>query len=267
MTKSLVFFFILILSAKVFADFDETQIQTPLKDSDEEILNGSICRTRDHGHWDVCYSLDANDVELMRSFKFSNFGGNKTVPMSGFGISRDFEFSFEGLARSDMNLLVWDAPDEIESHAHLKILYFFPRTVLPAIHFDESNSALIVTLPTKEEVIFDAKTREVMSGALTEGILKQTSSGTAVAPNIQYAGSGVVVEADAVANWPVGFDGANAGKTVSIKKKGQKVCNIPGKELFYTDDNKGGNVFLNKKYITDAAFDVFVKKRCGFSIF
>jgi hypothetical protein len=267
MTKSLVLFLAFIFSVKAFADFDETIIQQPPKESDEEILYSSLCKTRQHGHWDVCYGVNEKDEQLMRSFKFSNLGGNKTVPMSGFSIRRDFEFSFEGLARSDMNLLIWDAPDEMVNHIHLKIMYFFPRLILPAIRFDESNSTNIVTLPTREEVVFNNKTNEVLSGVLTEGSLKQNSSGAAVAPNIQYNGTGVVVEADAQADWPVGIESVNTARNVSIKKKGFKTCLVPNKELFYTDDNKGGNVFINKKYISDAAFDTFLKSRCGFSIY
>jgi len=97
--------------------------------------------------------------------------------------------------------------------------------------------------------------------------MKQTGSGHAVAPGIQYKGRGVVVEASALADWPVGFEGDRASKTVLLKKMGFKNCVVPGRELFYTDHTRGGNVFFNKKYISDAAFDSYVQNRCGFSIY
>lgn len=255
----------LVLSFSAMAEFDETMIQSPIKESNEEILFGTSCRTRDHGRWDVCFSVRPDESRLMKSFKFTNYGDNEMVPMSGFGIGRDFEFNFEGLARSDMNLLVWDSPDESESHAHLKLLTFFPRAVMPAIRYesDADKDIVIVTLPTREEVVFNGKTREVISGVLKEGAIRQSSNGAALAPNIQYTGTGVVIEASALADWPVGV----AQRITTIKKIGQKSCLVPAKELWFTDNSKGGNVFFNKKLITDLAFDSWLKKRCGFSIY
>lgn len=259
----------LLVSTTAFAEFDETIVQPPLKESNEASLYGSRCRTRDHERWDICYNVDANNIATERSFKFQNVGVNKIVPMEGFGTGREFEFQFEDFARSDLGLLVWDSPDEIESHAHLKMMYFFPRKNLPAIRYesDSTKDIVIVTLPTGEEVVFNGKTKEVISGALTEGPIKQKSDGTALAPEVQYNGSGVVVEASAVADWPVGFEGERANKIVSVKKKGQKTCLVPGKDLWYTDHSKGGNVFFNKKLISNEAFDKFLKTRCGFGVF
>lgn len=267
-------FFILILlfsSSQILADFDETQIQFPINESNEEILYGISCRTRDHLYWDVCYSINPQDERLMKSFKFINTGGNVTVPNSGITVGREYEFSFEGLARSDMNLLIWDAPDEIENHVHLKIMYFFPRIIMPAIRIemaDPENKRLIVTLPTEEEVIFNEKSREIISGALKETPMKQSPDGSALAPGVNYTGKGVVVEASAQAQWPIGNIANDTRiKIVTIKKKGYKNCLVPDKELFYTDSKKGGNIFMNKKYITDNAFDLYLKKQCGFSIY
>ena len=260
-------FLSLLFSCSAFAEFDETQIQVPINESNEEILFGTTCRSRDH--WDICFSINLLDQRKMRSFKFMNTGGNPTVPQSGVMIGRDYEFNFEGLARSDMSLLVWDSPDENESHGHLKLMYFFPRDIMPAIRFDDSQGlkTLVVTLPTREEVVFNESTHEVISGALSEAPVKQTSGGHAVAPSVNYIGKGVVVEASALANWPVGFTGDRASKMVLIKKTGHKNCIVPGKELFYTDESKGGNVFFNKKYINDKTFDSYVQNRCGFSIY
>ncbi len=259
----------LLSSFSAFAEFDETLIQPPLKESNEVSLYGTRCRTRDHLRWDICYSVDSKNNQTESAFKFQNRGKNKIVPMEGYGIGREFEFQFEDLARSDMGLLLWDSPDEVESHAHLKLMVFFPRNILPSIRYesDAEKDLVIVTLPTEEEVVFNGKTKEVMSGALTEGPIRQTSNGTAVAPDVQYNGTGVVVEASAVADWPVGFEGDRANKIVSIKKKGQKTCLVPGKELWYTDRSKGGNVFFNKKLISNEAFDKYIKGRCGFGIY
>jgi hypothetical protein len=251
----------------VISDYDETKIQEPFSDSNEEFLEATICRTRDHLRWDYCSSKYANGEEQMKNFKFSNYGENKIVPKSGFGVGRDFEFQFEGFARSDLGLLIWDMPDEYESHGHLKLMMFFPRLVMPAIRYvsDSNKDQLIVTLPTKEEVIFNGKTREIIGGVMSELPLRQDSMGAALNPGVSYIGTGVVVEADRLNDYPVGLQGKDNIATIS--KKGHKDCKIPAKELWYTDDNKGGNVFFNKKYVTDEAFDKLLQKKCKFSMY
>ena len=256
---------------KVFAqdDFDETLIQAPKVDSNEEYLRPSTCRTRDHLRWDVCFNKFENGELKMKSFKFSNTGENKIVPKSGFSIGRDFEFMFEGQARSDLGLLVWDSPDEIESHGHLKLMMFFPRDIMPAIRYEADNQKdiVIVTLPTKEEVVFNGKSNELISGVLSEDPIQTDANGAALNPGFHYQGKGVMIEAHALANYPVGFAAEQAKAKVTIYKKGYAECKVPVKDLWYTDDNKGGNVLFNKKYITDAAFDKYVKSKCHFSIY
>lgn len=256
--------------AAVIPNHDETKIQAPLFDSNEERLETTVCRTRDHLRWDYCSTRYQNGEEQMKNFKFTNWGENKIVPKAAFGVGRDFEFQFEGFARSDLGLLIWDMPDEYESHGHLKLMMFFPRTVMPAIRYvsDAEKDWVIVTLPTKEEVVFNGKSYEVISGVLNEFPIKQDSNGAALSPGLVYTGSGVVVEANRLADYPVGL-AAQQGKnnSATIRKKGFKDCKIPVKDLWYTDDSKGGNVFFNKKYVTDAAFDKLLKQKCKFSMY
>ncbi|MDD4972980.1 MAG: hypothetical protein PHY93_01445 [Bacteriovorax sp.] len=257
-----------LVNAKVISDFDETKIQAPFTDSNNEGLQTTVCRTRDHLKWDYCSTIYENGEEQMKSFKFSNDGENKIVPKSGFGVGRDFEFMFEGFASSDLGLLIWDMPDETESHGHLKLMMFFPRLVMPAIRYisDSEKDIVIVTLPTKEEMIFNGKSKEVVSGVIIEAPIKQDKAGNALTPSLTYTGSGVVVEADRLADYPVGL-ASQKNNSATIRKKGYKDCKIPVKDLWYTDDNKGGNVFFNKKYVTDKAFDQFLKQKCKFSMY
>ncbi|MDO9181653.1 MAG: hypothetical protein Q7U04_04555 [Bacteriovorax sp.] len=255
--------------AKIITDFDETKIQPPITDSNEETLQGTICKTRNHLRWDYCATKYQNGEEQTKSFKFSNYGENKIVPKKGITISREFEFMFEGLARSDMGLLVWDMPDEVESHGHLKLMMFFPRLILPAIRYvsNASEDIVIVTLPTKEEVIFNGKTKEILSGVLVEGTMKQNKDGSAINPEVLYTGTGVSIEADRLNDYPVGLSAQNKDNLATIRKKGFNDCKIPVKNLWYTDDTKGGNVFFNKKYVTDTEMDKLLKLKCHFSMF
>ncbi len=269
---SLIFFSLgltTIAQSKIITDYDETLIQSPLTDSNEEMLLNTVCRSRDHLRWDYCSDQYDNNEEQMKSFKFINEGENRIVQKSGIGIGREFEFLFQGFARSDLGLLVWDTPDETISHGHLKLMMFFPRLIIPAIRYisDSKKDLVIVTLPNKEEVIFNGKSKEVVGGVLLEEPIKQDNEGNAFNPDLKYTGSGVVVEADRLNDYPVGLAAQSKMNYATVRKKGFKDCKILVKDLWYTDENKGGNIFFNKKYVTDAAFDKLIKQRCKFSIY
>jgi hypothetical protein len=260
----------LLLSLNTFADYDETSITAPLKDKDESSLLSTSCRTRDHLRWDVCYNIQSDDSLTMKSFKFSNDGENTIVPKSGFGVGRSFEFMFEDFARSDLGLLIWDMPDEVESHGHLKLMMFFPRVILPSIRYesDSEKDLVIVTLPNKEEVTFNGKTKEVVSGVLTEAPMTQDSDGNGLEPALKYTGSGVVVSAHRLNDYPVGVNAdTRKNQKATISKKGYKDCLVSVSDLWYTDANRGGNVLFNPKYAKDADFNTYVKRKCGFTIY
>lgn len=263
MGKILVMF---LLSSNLFAQFDETVIQPPLKESNDVTLFGLSCRTRSHLQWDICFNILKDETRIERSIKIKNYGENKIVPTSGLLTGREFDFMFEDFARSDLSLLIWDSPDESEKNGHLKMMMFFPKNVLWSIRneYDSTKDHLIITLPTEEEVIFNAKTREIISGALSEGPIRTNANGTAKAPDVQYTGSGVVISSSALADWPVGIAGP---KYASINKKGYKTCLVPQADLWFTDHKKGGNVFFNKKLISNENMDSYLQKKCGFSIY
>lgn len=254
------------ISSVTYANFDETLIQAPFKESNEITLYGLSCRTRNHLQWDFCFNILPDESRVARSFKFKNHGENDIVPNSGLFSGREFEFMFEDQARSDLSLLIWDAPDEFDKNGHLKMMMFFPKNVLWSIRneYDSTKDHLIVTLPTEEEVIFNAKTREIIGGVFQEGPITTFPNGTAKIPDVTYHGRGVVIESSAIADWPVGVMGP---KYATIKKKGFKNCEVLQKDLWYTDQKKGGNVFFNKKLISNESFDHYVKKKCGFSIY
>ncbi len=243
-----------LLTTNLWAlDFDETLVQTPLKESNEVSLFGRGCISRNQNIWDLCYTISRNNDYTPASFRFKNAGPNPIVTEASPGMKgREFDFMFEDMARSDLGLLVWDFPSDNDNESHLKMLFFFPRVVLPAIkhHMTNSEDILVVTLPTEEEVIFDAKTYEIISGALTESPLKIASNGKAVAPNVQYSGKGVVIEASAQANWPIGVvknpTRILSSKNATIKKVGYKNCIVPSKDIWFTDTLKNDNVMFKK---------------------
>jgi len=258
-----VFSFIFFSHTLAFANFDETKIQLPQKDSNEEKLSPTICRSSENGPWDICSSIINENTETPKNFKLLNSGENRTVPQSGNMVGREFTFMFQDLARSDLGLLIWDIPDENTNHGHLKLMMFFPREIIPAIRQDDQGLTTTVTLPNRQEVLFNSETKEIIGGALVEGPMAQDQFGNAISPIVNYTGPGVVIEAHRLNEYPVGI----RPNMAIIKKNGHKNCEIPVAELWYTDSKKGNNVYFNKKFVTDLAFDKFLKARCKFSIY
>lgn len=255
--------------AKISEDqYDETQIVEPFREKAESPLQFNTCRTVQSG-WDQC----KNDKGAVEGFKLINHGPNNIVKTNEYYISREMHFEFEDKARSDMRLILSDAPDDTTSHATYSILMFFPRTVLPAVR--RVGDELEVTLPTKEIVRYNAKTKEVIGGVFTEGPMKQDpkNRNKAVPADVKYTGQGVLIRADKSGDLPYGdietSTGAKSPSTTiaTVSKKGFKDCKIPSKDIWYTDYSKDGNVFIRPELASDAGLDSFLKTKCGFSIF
>jgi hypothetical protein len=109
-------------------------------------------------------------------FELSNHGGNRVLPPRQDAVknqffTRDFQFRFDERARQDIHLLVtdWVAARDRQfrlSELMYSLIHFFPRSFLPAIvNFNGRN---IITLPTGEEVEFDAHTHEIIAGVLSK---------------------------------------------------------------------------------------------------
>ncbi len=205
-------------------------------------------------------------------FKIANGGPNPIVQTNEYYINRTFEFSSPGRARSDMKLMVVDAPDDTTSHTTYSIMLFFPRTNLPSIK--EVDNELHVTLPNGEEVKYNAKTGEIIGGVLSEGKMAQDpkNKNKAFPAAVKYNGTGVVIRADKSGDLPYGDielrDGSNAPSTTiaTVSKKGFKDCKIPSKDLWYNDREKK-DVLIKPEFASDEGLDSFLKKKCGFSLF
>lgn len=238
----------------------------PFKEFAEAPLESMACNSNDAGYT-VCRTSEG----IPQKFSLDNKGGNSIVAKNEYYINRTFEFESNDLARSDMTLTIVDAPDEYTSHATYSVMVFLPRSVLPSVK--KSGDELIVTLPTKEKVYFNSKTKEITGGVFTEGPMVQDERKKAKPANVKYRGKGVLIRADKSGDLPIGdterSDGTRlpSSSTAVISKEGYPDCKIPAKEIWYTDYNKKGNVFIKRELATDILMDQFLRKRCGFSIF
>jgi hypothetical protein len=214
-----------------------------------------------------------NQQNQIVGFEFSNPGGNRILPQryaieKNQAFTRDFCFRFDERARQDIHLLISDWAPSRDRRFRLSeimnsILYFFPRNYLPAIA--RSNERNIVTLPTGEQVEFDARTHEVVGGVFLEMPVDLNPDYAARNyPGVHYVGKGVVVRADSRGKDPrVGTVAKiTTGSPPAQCKAGTGCdqCKVPAMELW---DPKGAVRF---KYTTDEEFNHYLQARCGFGL-
>lgn len=247
--------------------YTESDVVEPFREVATSPLHSKSCQDQTSG-WLLCKSSEDKKIE---AFGFTNKGPNKIVKSPETYINREWSFEFDDRARSDIKLLVADAPDDTTSHITYSIMLFFPRSVLPAIK--REGDELVVTLPNKEIVRYDAKTKEVIGGVFSEGVMATASNKKALPPSLKYTGNGVMIRSDKSGDLPYGDietrDGGHAPSIsqTTISKKGFKDCKVPSKEIWYTDYNKDANVFIKPEFANDKGLDDFIKKKCGFSLY
>ena len=206
-------------------------------------------------------------------FEFSNRGGNRVLPHRYNGeqnlfFTRDFQFRFDDRARQDIQLYISDWVPSQDKRFRLSglmnsVIYFFPRTYLPAIVNLGKRS--IVTLPTGEEVDFDAATYEILGGVLSEKPVDLNPNRAARKfPGIHYTGKGIVVHANGR-----GTDPRLAGVATILNGAAAAHCNggascstcqVPSKELWHQ------NGAIRFKFPTDEEFNRYLNSRCGFGL-
>jgi hypothetical protein len=206
-------------------------------------------------------------------FEFSNPGGNRILPPRRDAVknqffARDFQFRFDDRARQDIHLMISDwvpSRDRIFRLSDLmnSLMLFFPRTFLPAIVNWKNRN--IVTLPTGEEVEFDAMTHEIVAGVFSETPVDlNPDRSTRKFPGVEYGGKGVVIRANARGADPrIGATTLITTGTPAIDcEKGILCtqCEVKSQDLW----NQSGAARF--KYATDADFDRFLVARCGFGL-
>jgi len=206
-------------------------------------------------------------------FEFSNRGGNRILPPrydigKNLLFTRDFQFRFDDRARQDIQLFISDWAPSRDKQFRLSelmnsIFHFFPRNYLPAIV--GSGARYVVTLPTGEQVEFDAKTREILGGVFSETAVDLHPDRAARKfPGVNYVGKGVVVRANARGTDPRMGNTATitTGAPAADCEKGTACsqCQVPSKELWHQ------NGAVRFKFATDQEFDRYLLSRCGFGL-
>ena len=246
----------------------ERDLASPVIKYDTVSLTRSVDRALTSG-----WQFRINRQKKIVGFEFSNRGGNPILPerydiAKNRLFTRDFQFRFEERARQDIHLEISDWAPSRDKQFRLSelmnsVMHFFPRNYLPAVV--SLGGRHIVTLPTGEEVQFDAETHEVLGGVFSEAPVDLNPDKTARKyPDISYNGKGIVVRADSRGMDPrigttalitTGSPAPNCDKGTACAQ-----CRVPSKELW---DQKGAVRF---RFSTDQEFERYLLSRCGFGL-
>ena len=206
-------------------------------------------------------------------FEFSNNGGNRILPQRrDIGknqlYTRDFQFRFDDRARQDVHLSVTDWVASRDKQFRLSelmnsVMLFFPRNYLPAVV--TVGDLNIVTLPTGEEVDFNAHTHEVIGGVFSEGPVDlNPDKSLRQFPAIRYTGSGVMVRADARGLDPrlgtVATVTTGSPSPECVQDQACKRCEVPAKEIW------AQNGAARFRFAQDVHFHSYLLSRCAFGL-
>jgi hypothetical protein len=253
----------------------ESALAAPDKDgASRQIAYDTLLSTRTSENKRLAgWQYRRNRQSRIVGFEFSNTGGNPILPSRRDAsknqfFTRDFQFRFDERARQDIHLLIadWVASHDRQfrlSEVMNSLMHFFPRTMLPAIvNVGHRN---IVTLPTGEEVVFDAATHEIRGGVLTEAPVDLNPDRKARKfPAVEYRGNGLVVRANARGTDPrlgtLAVISSGAPRTDCPPGSDCGQCQVPSRELW---EQSGAVRF---KFSNDKDFDRFLVARCGFGL-
>jgi hypothetical protein len=206
-------------------------------------------------------------------FEFSNSGGNRILPQrrdisKNQLYTRDFQFRFDDRARQDVHLSVTDWVASRDKQFRLSelmnsVMLFFPRNYLPAVVTVGDRN--IVTLPTGEEVEFDAHTHEVSGGVFSEAAVDlNPDKSLRQFPAIRYTGSGVMVRADARGSDPrlgnMATITTGSPPPDCVQGEACKRCEVAAKEIWA---QSGAARF---RFAHDDYFHNYLLSRCAFGL-
>jgi hypothetical protein len=233
-----------------------------------------------HEFWET---FNVDEISLSRGsktpnsatdgFSFENLGDNKIVDArKNRSSQRSFKFDYFEHARQNLAMQVFDAPNNVDNHLMHSIFMFFPRKNMPLV--EQLTGTVDVTLPTGEKMIFQKDSKEVVDGVFTEGpvdvskdLVKRQYA------DLKYQGKGIVLRVNARGLSPqlgefektkidleYGLSGS-AEVLILNGTTGQR-CRRPKSDFWEPIDVSP----IEFKFPTDEAFDLYLKKNCGFGI-
>jgi hypothetical protein len=235
----------------------------------DTVLTKRSVQTAAHSGW----QYRNNRQRQIVGFEFSNSGGNPILPhrrdiSKNQLYTRDFQFRFDDRARQDVHLSVTDWVASADKQFRLSelmnsVMLFFPRKYLPAVVTVGDRN--IVTLPTGEEVEFNAHTHEVSAGVFSEAPVDlNPDKSLRQFPAIRYTGSGLMVRADARGSdprlGPVAIVTTGSPREHCVHGEACNECKVPAKEIWA---QTGAARF---RFAQDEDFNTYLLSRCAFGL-
>ncbi|MDA8792926.1 hypothetical protein N9N67_06740 [Bacteriovoracaceae bacterium] len=212
-----------------------------------------------------CFGPNKSEQEKMiYGFMITNTGSEVINPRGKDTDSeRTFHFSYQENARQQIKLSIEEIANPVGriSHWHmLSSFYFIPRKVLPYIIINQELNSAEVTLPTKEKVVFNLETKEIISGVFTEKPIDYLENRhRRNFPQISYSGSGYMIRVDQRGELPEADMVWGQKKYATISKNG-KTCKVRANLLW--DQTGGDSSRFLFKFPTDESFYQFISKKC-----
>jgi hypothetical protein len=213
--------------------------------------------------------------EQITGFTLTNNGSPHINPRGAghSGASRTYDFLFADRAREDIHLMVSDDVNLSGRYSHdnmFRELHFFPRNQLPSIAKTADGKRLKVELPTGEVVFFDAWSKEIVSGVLSEAPIDFTRDRhKRHNPDVEYHGRNLVISVAQRGEAP--RRAVVWGKTkfaeVRYPAKYQRACRLSPRLIWDQKPKPGDNdPKLTMLFPTDAALFDTIEQHCGWDL-
>lgn len=208
-------------------------------------------------------------------FTLTNDGSKNINPkgLKRHDASRTFDFLFADRAREDIHLMVSDDVGISGRYSHdnmFRELHFFPRNQLPSISKVADGKRLKVVLPTGEPVFFDAKSKEIVSGVLSEKPIDFTRDRHARRnPGIGYHGRNLVITVEQRGEAPrrARVWGKTKYAEVHYPAKYARACRLSPALIWDQRPKRGdSDPRLTMLHPTDASLFDTIEKHCGWDL-
>ncbi|MFI5345936.1 MAG: hypothetical protein ACHQ51_06135 [Elusimicrobiota bacterium] len=237
--------------------------RAPLKDAR---TGDSDCRATSlaaDGGFDYC----VNEADY-HEFTLRNSSSPRINP-TGRGVHRDYSFSAPENARQELGLFVYewaslDPGADDSASSMLSEILFFPRRVTPSVRLTPDGASYEATLPTGETVLFEARTKEILGGVLTETApidTNQDRHARAFAA-LRYSGGGIMLRSDQRGDSPRSSVVWGQKKYATVVW-GAKTCRVSTADVWKQDASGAGSANL---YPTDEGFYSMLGRKCGWTV-
>lgn len=216
------------------------------------------------------------ETEKIVGFSITNYGSRHINPQGlkkHDGPQRRYSFQFSDRARENIYLEINDDVRISGRYSHdnmFREIHFFPRLRLPALEKIDQGGKLKVTLPTGEMVIFDARSKEIVSGVLEEEpVDTHPNRHQRHNPRVHYRGKYLIITVAQRGKDPRREKvwGRKKYAEVFYPAKYEKPCRISPAYIWDQRPNPGDrDPRLTMLHPSDASLFSMIERQCGWDL-